>query len=83
MSDAYSIPATRLLKGLGILGRLLQQEQSVVGLRRALVANGFTDSEITLLFDTLRQERIRGLRVKIRTEGRTHFWSLEGVTFHI
>jgi len=81
MNDANSIPAAKLLMGLGALGRLLQREQPVASLRRALVTQGFTNNEISLVLDTLRYERTRGLHVNIRIEDGVYYWSLVGVTF--
>jgi hypothetical protein len=80
--DAYSMPATKFLMGLGILGRLLQKEQPVTALRRALEVKGFTPNEITLLFDALRHGRIRGLTVNVRLAGNAPYWSLADSTFH-
>lgn len=74
-----TMPPAKFLLGLGILGRLLQREQPVTALRKALETNGYTSNEISLLFDALRHQRIRGLpEVHLSRRGGVIYWSLVG-----
>lgn len=74
------IAAAKLLVGLGVIGEVLgRSERPLSDVRGALERYGFSNNEISILFDTLRNERLRGLKVNVRTVGSTTYWSLPEV----
>lgn len=78
--SGQTISAAKLLIGLGLIGNELQATgKPLTRLRAVLTRHGFTSNEISIIFDTLRHERIRGLQVRIRQEGTSYVWSLSGV----
>lgn len=76
MSNKRGVEPARLLIALGIIGKLLQKEQPVTMLRSALLANDFTSNEISIIFDALRYERFRGIRVVIQEKNSVPHWRL-------
>ena len=78
------IEAAKLLRGLGIIGKLLNRgEQPGTRLRQALARAGYRNNEIAMIFDVLRDERLPGLHVNIRRENDTNYWSLDGIIVRI
>ena len=74
--------AARLLIGMGLVGQMLARgEQPLPAIRTVLTHNRFTGNEISIIFSTLRNEGVRGLKVNIRTLDDIPYWSLEGVVF--
>ena len=78
------IPAAKVLRGLGIVGDLLKDgEQPLPVIRRALVERGFTNHQISSLFDIPRSRSFRRISNsdEIWMEQSICYWSLEDVVF--
>jgi hypothetical protein len=81
-TDLTTIPATKLLKGFGIVGELLEKGDQRVGtLRKALLEAGLNNNEIAMVFNYLQHGRVRGVEVKatMSGDGSGYVWSLKNV----
>jgi|GEM_PF-6529472 len=76
----HTIPAHRFLQALGIVAEVLgDKERPVAAVRKALADKGFfTSLEISMIFDSLRNERVRGIGVTVRANNGVHYWKLKG-----
>ena len=75
------MPTYRLMVGIGIVGDLLQTQQPVPTLRRALLAHGFSSNEVSLVFDAVRNGKIDGVRVDVLEGDGIHYWRLASPTY--